>query len=76
MQLSPWKYEKLINKKCHVKKSLHYIIITNELKIGLLYNNLYTLYIRPESTMFDFFEELIVVACDNYFRIIVNVHFT
>jgi len=47
MQLSPWKYEKLINKKCHFKKLVNYIIIVSELKISLLYGNLYTLYIHP-----------------------------
>jgi hypothetical protein len=44
MQLSPSKYMVLIN--CHVRKSISYIIITSELKMGLLFNNLHTSYIH------------------------------
>jgi hypothetical protein len=38
-----------------------------------IYNNLYTSYIHMQSTMFDFFKSYIVVACDNYFKTIINV---
>jgi hypothetical protein len=31
-----------INKQCYVKKSINCIIIASELKMGLLYSNLYT----------------------------------
>jgi len=41
--------------------------------MGILYGNLYTLYIHMYSTMFDFFRSYIVIACDKYFRTIVNV---
>jgi hypothetical protein len=58
---------------CHVKKSVNCIIVTSELKMALLYNNLYTSYIHMQSTMFDFFKSCIVVPCGNYFRIVVNV---
>ncbi len=34
----------LIN--CHVRKSISYVIIASELKMGLLHNNLYTSYIH------------------------------
>jgi hypothetical protein len=41
--------------------------------MGLLYYNLYTSYIHMLSTMFDFIRSCIIVACDNYFRTVVNV---
>jgi hypothetical protein len=41
--------------------------------MGFLYGNLYTSYIHMWSTMFDFSMNCIVVACDNYFGIVVNV---
>jgi hypothetical protein len=41
--------------------------------MGLIYGNLYTLYINMKSIMFEFFKNYILIACDNYFKIIVNV---
>jgi len=41
----PLKYVVLIN-NCHVKKLVSYIIVTNELKMGIPYSNLYTSYIH------------------------------
>jgi hypothetical protein len=48
-------------------------MVANELKMGFLYGNLYTLYIYMQSTMFDFFKNCIVVACGNYFKTIINL---
>ncbi len=45
MEISPWKYKELINQLLHQK--INFIIVANELKIGLLYNNLYMSYIHP-----------------------------
>ncbi len=65
-------YGVLINKLPH-QKSISYIIVISELKTGFLYDNLYTLYIHMQSTMFDFFRSNITIACGNYFRTIINV---
>ncbi len=46
VQLSPYKYGVLINKLPCQKISSSCIIVANELKMGLLYNNLHTLYIH------------------------------
>jgi hypothetical protein len=45
VQLSLWKNEVLII-NCHVKKLVSCITIASELKMGLLYDNLYTSYIH------------------------------
>ncbi len=59
--------------KLSCQKIVSCIIITSELKMGLLYNNLHTSYIHMLSTMFDFFRGCIVIACNKYFKTIVNV---
>jgi hypothetical protein len=41
--------------------------------MGFQYDNLYASYIHMYTIMFDFVMSWIVVACDNYFRTIVNV---
>jgi hypothetical protein len=48
-------------------------MIANELKMGLQYDNLYTSYIHMYSIMFDFMRNWTIVACDDYFKTIVNV---
>jgi hypothetical protein len=48
-------------------------MVVSELKMGLIYNNLYILYIHVLSTLFDFFNGCIIIACDKYFRPIVIV---
>jgi hypothetical protein len=45
VQLSPLINGKLINNLPH-QKLVSYIIVASELKMGLLYGNLYTLYIH------------------------------
>ncbi len=70
----PQKYGELINS--HVKKLVNYIIVASELKMGILYDNLYALYIHLQSTMFDILKSWIISACDNYFRTIINVPLT
>ncbi len=58
---------------CRVRKVISCTIVASELKLSLLYSNLYTSYIHMQSTMFDFFKSCIVVTCGNYFRIAINV---
>ncbi len=45
MQLSFWKYGELINRLSHQKISC--VIVISELKMGLLYDNLYITNIHP-----------------------------
>ncbi len=51
-------------------------MIASELKLGIQYNNLYTPYIHPQSTMFDFLKKCTIITCDNYFKVVINVSLT
>jgi hypothetical protein len=51
-------------------------MVASELKMNFLYNNLYTPYIYPQSIMFEFLNSCIIITCDKYFKIVVNVPLT